>query len=232
MKKALAWIRENGARYGADPDFIVVTGGSAGAHLASLVALTANDAAYQPGFEHVDTSVTACVPMYGVYDWRDRHGFWHRKGFNDLLETRIVKASIEEAPDLYRRGSPMDNIHPARPPFLVVHGDLDSLAPVEEARYFVDLLRRTGDAHVAYAEIPRAQHAFEIFKSLRAQLVIDGIERYLAYVYSAWLRARTARGEASSTPVFAVADPVVIAAEDGAGESASRHLNGSGASRA
>jgi acetyl esterase/lipase len=193
VKKALAWVREHGERYGADPDFVVVTGGSAGGHLAALTGLTANDPLYQPGFEHVDTSVDACVPIYGVYDWTDRFGLWHRKGMDRFLEQRVIKGSIEEAPDLYRRGSPMDQVHSQRPPFLVVHGDKDSLAPVEEARRFVDMLKKTGDAPVVYAEIPNAQHAFEIFKSLRCQMVVDGIERYLAYVYSDYLRTRSTR---------------------------------------
>ena len=225
VKKALAWVRENGARYGADPDFIVVTGGSAGGHLATLLALTANDATYQRGFENVDTSVAACVPLYGVYDWRDRFGFWQRKQFRSFLETRVLKASMEEEPDLYRRGSPMDTIHEGRPPFLVVHGDLDSLAPVEEARRFAEMLRACGGAPVVYAEIPRAQHAFEIFKCLRGQLVVDGIERYLSYVYSEYLRAREQREE--GTPTFAMASVDAPTTEAGAQAMAARVLNGS-----
>ena len=35
-KRALAWIREHADEYGVDPDFIVVTGGSAGGHLSAL----------------------------------------------------------------------------------------------------------------------------------------------------------------------------------------------------
>src|SRR5437763_1572941 len=50
-KRAVQWIREHGAGYGANADFLVVTGGSAGGHLAALVALTANDPEYQPGVE-------------------------------------------------------------------------------------------------------------------------------------------------------------------------------------
>src|SRR5262249_32610414 len=38
LKHALRWIREQGPAYGVDPDFVVVTGGSAGGHLAALVA--------------------------------------------------------------------------------------------------------------------------------------------------------------------------------------------------
>src|SRR5699024_626474 len=51
VKRAIAWIREHAGRYGADPSFIAVTGGSAGGHLAALAALTANDPQLQPGFD-------------------------------------------------------------------------------------------------------------------------------------------------------------------------------------
>ncbi len=50
-KRALAWIRDHIAEYGGDPDYVVVTGGSAGGHLTALMGLTANDPAFQPGFE-------------------------------------------------------------------------------------------------------------------------------------------------------------------------------------
>lgn len=231
VKKALAWVRENGERYGADPEFVVVTGGSAGGHLAALTALTANDPLYQPGFEHVDTSVDACVPIYGVYDWTDRFGLWHRKGMDRFLAQRVIKGSIEEVPDLYRRGSPMDQIHPERPPFLVVHGDKDSLAPVEEARRFVELLKKTGAAPVAYAEIPNAQHAFEIFKSLRCQMVVDGIERYLAYVYSDYLRKRCER-EASARSTDTGDDDVSLGGLSATSETPTyTHVNGSAIER-
>src|SRR3984957_1520209 len=55
VKRAIAWVRENIADYGGDPDFIAITGGSAGGHLASLAALTPNDPQFQPGFEDADT---------------------------------------------------------------------------------------------------------------------------------------------------------------------------------
>ncbi|MBW2387009.1 MAG: alpha/beta hydrolase, partial [Deltaproteobacteria bacterium] len=62
LKRVVKWIREEIHNYGGDPDFIVATGGSAGGHLSSLLTLTANDPAYQPGFENVDTSLDPRPP--------------------------------------------------------------------------------------------------------------------------------------------------------------------------
>jgi acetyl esterase/lipase len=231
VKKALAWVREHGEQYGADPNFIVVTGGSAGGHLAALAALTPNDPVYQPGFEQVDTSVRACVPIYGVYDWTDRFGFWHRKWMDRFLEHRVIKGSIEELPDMYRRGSPMDQIRPDRPPFLVVHGNKDSLAPVEEARRFAEMLKNCGGAPVVYAEIPNAQHAFEVFKSLRCQMVVDGIERYLAYVYSEYLSSQGEKHASTSEPDAGSAEGAELAGGEQQEIPSYAHVNGSAIDR-
>ncbi len=68
VKKAIAWVREHIGAYGGDPDYIAITGGSAGGHLAALAALTPGRREWQPGFEDADTSVQVAVPLYGVYD--------------------------------------------------------------------------------------------------------------------------------------------------------------------
>jgi acetyl esterase/lipase len=187
LKRAIAWIRDHGREYGANPDFLVLTGGSAGGHLAALVALTANDPALQPGFEGVDTSVAGCVAFYGVYDFMDRQSIWPHQGLQRLLERQVIKAARHEAPEVYEAASPLSRLHPGAPPFLVIHGDRDTVVPVEEARRFCAAFRRHAHDQIAYAEIPGAQHAFEIFPSPRAMLVIHGVERYLAYLYSRYL---------------------------------------------
>ncbi|MBI4516483.1 MAG: alpha/beta hydrolase [Deltaproteobacteria bacterium] len=198
LKLAIQWIREHGREYGANPDFLVVTGGSAGGHLSALVALTGNQPEYQPGFETVDTAVQACVPFYGVYDFTDRGGFWRHHAIARLLERQVMKAARHEAPEAYEKASPMSLVHPGAPPFFVIHGDLDTLVPVEEARHFCELLRQTSQAPVIYAEIPGAQHAFEIFPSLRTTFVVHGVERFLAYTYSQYLSAQDQRRASNS----------------------------------
>ena len=72
VKRALTWVKREIGNYGGDPDFVALTGGSAGGHLTALAALTPGEAIFQPGFEEADTSVAAAVPFYGVYDLLDR----------------------------------------------------------------------------------------------------------------------------------------------------------------
>ena len=61
--------QEHADEYGIDPDFICVTGGSAGGHLTALMGADRQRPAFQPGFEAADTSVAAAVPFYGIYDF-------------------------------------------------------------------------------------------------------------------------------------------------------------------
>ena len=189
-KRALRWIRDHVAEYGGDPEFVVATGGSAGGHLSSLVALTANDPAFQPGFEAADTRVEGCVPFYGVYDFTNAYATQPDDGILKVLERYIMKRPIATHRGDYEQASPMHRIHAEAPPFFVIHGTHDSLAPVAEARVFVERLRKTSRAPVGYVELPAAQHAFEVFHSPRTSHVIRAVDRFLASVYSHYLNVR------------------------------------------
>ena len=74
VKRALAWVRGNAETYGGDPDFICITGGSAGGHLCALAALSANDPSYQPGFEQQDTSLAAISVFLSEAHYADATG--------------------------------------------------------------------------------------------------------------------------------------------------------------
>jgi dipeptidyl aminopeptidase/acylaminoacyl peptidase len=111
-----------------------------------------------------------------------------------------MKDRLTNAREAFERASPMSRVHADAPPFFVVHGDRDTLVPVAEARRFSDLLRTTLRVPVVYAEIPGAQHAFEIFPSLRSTFVVHGVERFLAWLYSAYL---VERGETGTTAQIA-----------------------------
>jgi len=205
-KRAVAWVRAHIAEHGGDPSFIAVTGGSAGGHLSALVALSAGDRSFQPGFEDEDTSVDACVPLYGVYDMTAGRGriepanARYDKGLLRLLERQVFKRRFEDAPRIFEDASPLYRVRPDAPAFFVVHGVNDTLVPVSSARQFVEALRAVSKSPVLYAELPFTQHAFDILPSMRSAHVVAAIVRFLERVRHGTLRT----GEpAGSTPVGA-----------------------------
>ncbi|ORB30173.1 alpha/beta hydrolase [Mycolicibacterium parafortuitum] len=182
VKRALAWIKEHIAEYGGDPDFVAITGGSAGGHLSALAALTADDPTLQPGFEDADTSVVAAVPIYGRYDWVSAKGNG-RKEFIAFLQKFVVKKPIAQNRQLYVDASPLHRLRADAPPFFILHGQDDSIIPVPEGREFADALKDVSTSPVVYAEIPHAQHAFDFYYgSPRAHYTAQAVEEFLSWV--------------------------------------------------
>jgi acetyl esterase/lipase len=190
VKRAIVWVKEHIAEYGGDPGFVVITGGSAGGHLAALAAVSPNSAEFQPGFEDEDTSVAAAVPFYGVYDFLDWNGRGGPKGNIRFLQRMVMKSAPESDADNWRRASPIYRAGPDAPPMMLLHGANDSLVPVSGARRFAARLREVSHRPVVYAELPRAQHAFDLYSSLRTLHTVRAVEEFLAYVRAGYLTAR------------------------------------------
>jgi len=155
-KRVIGWARAHAAEHGADPSILIVAGSSAGAHLASMAALTPNEPVFQPGFEDADTAVSAAVCLYGYYGER---------------ESGTVLSSSPEA-----------YLGDHAPPFLVAHGDNDTLIPVHHTDQFAQRSRAGSTRPVIYLRLPGAQHSFDLFHSPRFDAVIDGIEAFAVWV--------------------------------------------------
>lgn len=182
VKKSIAWIKENIASYGGDPSYVVVTGGSAGGHLSALAALTPDVKEYQPGFEEADTRVSACVPFYGVYDMAGITGDKAALQIRDVfLARRIFKKDPATHLADFVLASPIAHVTPDAPDFFVIHGTNDGLVSVKQAHALVAKLREVSKGVTTYLELPGAQHAFEVFSSIRSQHVMRSVERWLEW---------------------------------------------------
>ena len=127
------------------------------------------------------------MPFYGVYDFLVRY---EQHPNRDVLERffrdRVMHETAEQNPALWDLASPVAQVHEAAPPFMVLHGTHDSLVRVEDARHFVEQLKSVSRNPVLYAELPGAQHAFEIFHSLRTSTVVQAVDRFLTWVHSGY----------------------------------------------
>lgn len=166
-RQALDWVREHAPDYGGDPGRIVLAGGSAGGHLASLLALSP-----------AGPPVAGCLSLYGVYDFTDAET-GHRRQLLRLLERHVMKQLRVEQAAVYSEASPRAHVHADAPPFLVVHGRNDTLVPVPTARAFVAALRDVSKVPVAYVELPFTQHAFDLFWSPRVAALAAAAQAFL-----------------------------------------------------
>lgn len=183
VKAAIAWARANVDKFGGDRNFVAIAGCSAGGHLAALAGLTPNDPDLQGDLpDGSDTSVDAVVGIYGRYDWEDR-STEERVRFVDFLERVVVGRPIDRHPEIYRQASPIAQIHPDAPPFLVVHGTGDSVIPVEQARGFVARLKAISRSVVGYIELPGAGHAFDMTDGARTGATATAIGLFLNQIH-------------------------------------------------
>jgi acetyl esterase/lipase len=187
VKRAIRFIREHGAEYGADPDFLCVTGGSAGGHLTALAAVSGNDPRFQPGFEHVDTRLAAAVPFYGVYDFLDRFGIRGTQKMAPFLARMVLKCTPDENPELWDAASPISHVSAEAPPFLLVHGTHDSLVWIEEMRAFQKALTEKSRQPVLALELAGGQHAFDTFHSPRSAHAVRAVTAFLEHVHAQYL---------------------------------------------
>ena len=149
-KTAVRWLRKHAERLGIDPDRIGVLGGSAGGHLAAMVALTTpNDGLdpVQPDAE-ISCGVKCCVDMYGIADI----GTYH--------DVTMLGKTFVEAPELYRAASPVTYVRSNSPAVLILHGTADTTVNVKQSENFAEVLKRAGAEH-KLTIIPEAVHSFD-----------------------------------------------------------------------
>ena len=126
---ALRWVIRNAERYDFDPDRIVVSGNSAGGHLALTTGITPPEAELDRQCLGSETpKVAAIVNWYGITDVGDLLDGQNQKSYAvRWLGAQSNKDEIAE------RVSPLSYIRKNLPPIISIHGDADPVVPYDHA---------------------------------------------------------------------------------------------------
>ncbi|WP_194762677.1 alpha/beta hydrolase [Microbacterium sp. UFMG61] len=195
-KAAVRYIRHFAVELGIDPDRIGAWGESAGGHLVALLGL-AKDPALEgsEGITGPSSAVSPVVDFYGVSDVDTMPSLFDSlpaevveillsAGGREHADPTTVVLSNSPLPaaDARRLLSPINNVGSTPPPFLLVHGEDDSLVPISQSEQLLAGLKAAGgDAELV--RVPGAKHVFE------GSDPEPPIERAVAY-----LRARLGEG--------------------------------------
>lgn len=146
---AAQWFRDHAAEYKVDPKRIIVTGASAGGHLALMTGMTPESADLGPTIK-----IAGVIDFFGVADVPDQLEGPNARDYVPLW--------IPEQPnrlELARRVSPMTYVRKGLPPILALHGDADPVVPYAQSVKLVKAIRSAGgDAQLI--TVPGGNHGF------------------------------------------------------------------------
>ena len=169
-KTAVRWLRANALRLHIDPSHLAVAGGSAGGHLASMVALTQPEDGFDPQAPYGEFScaVQCGMDFYGLADLTT----WH-----DL--TMLGKTRGRDL-EIYRKASPVTYARRNSPPMLILHGTADTTVDIQQSELLNATLKKAG-AEVEFMAIPGAQHTFDLQPKQRdlRPLVFEFLDKHL-----------------------------------------------------
>lgn len=147
---AFLWLARNGAQYGIDPNRIVITGGSAGGHLALMTAFLDDSMDGACGIPGPAPKARAVVDYYGATDLVPL-----------LAENKPHRSKWLSGPgdpvEMARRMSPLTWVRPGLPPVLMLHGDADQLVPYGQSVRLGEALAKVGVAN-ELVTIPGGAH--------------------------------------------------------------------------
>jgi acetyl esterase/lipase len=146
---AAQWFIRNASKYNVDRKRIVVTGASAGGHLALMAGMTPKSAKLGPA-----AGLAAVVNIYGITDVEDQIEGQNQR---DYAVTWLPEQPGRQ--ELARRLSPMTYVRKDLPAILTIHGDADETVPYDHGYKLTKAIREAG-GEAQLISVPQGKHGF------------------------------------------------------------------------
>ena len=152
-RSALNWIYDNAPKYKFDTTKIIVSGESAGGHLALMTGLSTDNALFNQGNIKVGRKlkVAGIVNWFGVADLKKASQGWEADYINQVAPNASERDSILSVT------SPIQYVTKDSPPIMTIHGDLDTSAPYDQGVLLHDKLKELGNKNY-FLTIPGKKH--------------------------------------------------------------------------
>lgn len=163
-KNAVRFLRANAVKYQVDAKNIGVLGGSAGGHLALMVAYTPDVAELSPEapYPGISDRVNACIDLYGITDLITRQATEPDGTPNGKLrEAGLFSDKRGENSAKWKLASPINHISKSSPPTLILHGMVDTTVDREQSVQLAKALAVAGVEHELKL-IPGVGHTFDL----------------------------------------------------------------------
>jgi len=163
-KNGIRYLRAHAEELGVDPARIAVMGGSAGGHLALMVAYTADDPAFSPDqpYPGVSDQVRAVVDFYGITDIGGRKKTDPEgKPTGPRGMDPEGKAVFGPGEEEWKKASPIAHVRRNVPPTLIIHGKKDTTVDRDQSQLLADALKKAG-AEVELVWLQKAGHSFSL----------------------------------------------------------------------
>jgi acetyl esterase/lipase len=162
LKAAVRYLRANAARYGIDPKRIAAVGASSGGHLVALLGATNGMKNFEGdgGNAAASSEVQAVVDIDGTATFVDPGNIEKEKKGPLDTNTRLVGATFDEKPDVWREASPITHVHKGSAPLLFVNSS--SYRPFQQREEMQAALRALGITSETVV-IPDTPHPFWLF---------------------------------------------------------------------
>lgn len=144
IKRAIRYVRYNAGKFGIDPDHIGITGGSAGGHL-SLTVATADDKISTTASDPVDRVSSRVQAVAVLYPPTDLLNYGEPgKVFRE--NTTLYGAVTDTAArnKIGREISPLNFVSPDDPPVFIMHGDADTVVPLQQSQAIIARFNEAG----------------------------------------------------------------------------------------